>query len=307
MKKRKIEIIDKELTPTTLAIRKDNKKVSIFGIVWIAIIFGVFIAGVIYLPDISSYVNNYFNPEIYIPSGDSTKSDVNKDDEEKEEVIVYNIGKNPEVVLDNLKINNVVVNNSLISFNITNTSSEIIKLEDYNYFMNIYDENKKLIERIMFDKEVLSPSASLTLSYNLREASAFAFSVLSISKDDYPAYVAKMDENKTGELVCSKEYETITYLLNDNKVYAITIYDEVLSSNPNFNTLYSTYQAQAITYNSYEGVSSSVDLTSSKLAFRTIINLSSLGSNFNLKTVYPNKTDAKIMHFELTASGYTCN
>lgn len=305
-KKKQIEIIDVELTPTTLAVKKDTKKVNAFGIVWIALIFAILIGGVIYLPDISLYINNYLNPEVSTPSTGNKVPNKEEESEEKETVNIYNIGDTSEVLLDKIKVNNVTVSNSKISFLVTNTSQEMLKLKDYNYFMNLYDNNKKLVQRIMFTSEVLSPSASITLEYDLMDDASAKYSILSINTSDYPAYVVDANADKSAELVCKKGYETITYLLNDNKAYGITISEEVPITDPNFNNFYSTYEALSVTYNSYEGVSSSVNVTDQALIFRTIINLSEVGTNLNLKAIYPNNTDAKIMHFELTASGYTC-
>lgn len=303
MKKKEIKIIEEELTPTVLAVKKDNKKVSAFGIVWIIIIFGIFITGVIYLPEISLYISNYLNKEVDTPIVDNSKKD-NDLEEEKEEVIVYNIENNLEIIIDKLKINNISVVNNTLSLVITNTSEDIISLKDNNYFVNLYDDNKKIVERIMLDGDVLALN-SLTLSYNLTD-SASKLSILKIDPQDYPAYVVSDNENKVGEIVCQKEYEVINYLFSDNKLYAITMTYEVSESDPNFSTLYNTYQLLSVSYNSYEGVTSSINVGDGLLTFKTIINLSSAPSNLNLKTVYPNNTDAKIIHFELTASGYTC-
>ena len=60
-KKKQIVINEEELTPTTLAVVEDKKKESILGIFWLFLIFAIFIVGVIYLPEISQYINNYFN------------------------------------------------------------------------------------------------------------------------------------------------------------------------------------------------------------------------------------------------------
>ena len=54
-RKKKIVIVDKELTPTVLATI-ENKKTGLIGLVLLFIIFG----GVVYyLPEISLYVENY--------------------------------------------------------------------------------------------------------------------------------------------------------------------------------------------------------------------------------------------------------
>ena len=57
-KKKQIVISEEELVPTTLAVVQDKKKANVFGMIWIFIIFIIFIAGVIYLPEISAYINS---------------------------------------------------------------------------------------------------------------------------------------------------------------------------------------------------------------------------------------------------------
>lgn len=299
---------DKELTPVTLAIKEDKRKASIFGIVWIVLIFGIFILGVIYLPDIASFVNNYFNPDVVTPSGgnnnkNNDSDDVNNDDEKIKE---YVISDNLEITFDNFKINNIVVESNKISFDIVNTSNEILDLSEYNYFVNMYSESKKLLKRVMLGDVIVSVGNTYTVSYDVDE-NVYMLSIYNLSKEDYPAYVVETDESNMGTLTCTKEYEKIDYLVNNNKVYAINLLNEVSNSDANFNTLYATYQAMKNTYDSIEGISSSLDIINNVLTFRSIINLNVvLDGSINLKSYYPKDTDAKVIYFEMTSMGYTC-
>ena len=183
-----------------------------------------------------------------------------------------------------------------------------MELANYNYFINLYDQNKKLLQRLMLRDEVVSPNETLKVTFSLTDSNVYSLTILSISKDNYPAYVATADENNMATLTCTKNYEKVDYLLNNNnKVYAINVLYEVGVDDANFNTLYGTYQAMQATYNSIEGVSSSIETINNVLSFRTIINLNTIGDEkINLKTFYPKDTDAKIMNFELTSMGYTC-
>ena len=137
-KKKKIVITYQELTPTTLAIKKDKKKVSIFGIFWLIVIFAIFIGGVIYLPEISQYINDYLNPEITTPNTPSDdKTDDNSGDNNSNEIKEYDITTNPEIVMDNFKINNIKVENGKIVFDITNTGTDLLDFSQYKYFINL--------------------------------------------------------------------------------------------------------------------------------------------------------------------------
>lgn len=310
MAKKKMIVVDydKELTPVTLAVKEDKKKASIFGIVWIVLIFGIFILGVIYLPDIASFVNNYFNPDVVTPSGGNNNKnngndDVNSDDEKIKE---YVISDNLEITFDSFKINNIKKENNKISMDIVNTSNEILDLSKDNYFINMYSEGKKLLKRVMLGDVIVSVGSTYTVSYDVDE-NVYMLSIYNLSKKDYPAYVVTSDESNMGTLTCTKEYEKIDYLTNNNKVYAINLLNEVSSSDTNFNTLYATYQAMKNTYDSVEGISSSLDVINNVLTFRSIINLNVvLDGSINLKSYYPKDTDAKVIYFEMTSMGYTC-
>lgn len=310
MAKKKMIVVDydKELTPVTLAVKEDKKKASIFGIVWIVLIFGIFILGVIYLPDIASFVNNYFNPDVVTPNGGNNNKnngndDVNSDDEKIKE---YVISDNLEITFDSFKINNIKRENNKISMDIVNTSNEILDLSKDNYFINMYSEGKKLLKRVMLGDVIVSVGNAYTVSYDVDE-NVYMLSVYNLSKKDYPAYVVTSDESNMGTLTCTKEYEKIDYLTNNNKVYAINLLNEVSSSDANFNTLYATYQAMKNTYDSVEGISSSLDVINNVLTFRSVINLNVvLDGSINLKSYYPKDTDAKVIYFEMTSMGYTC-
>lgn len=310
MAKKKIIVVDydKELTPVTLAIKEDKKKASIFGMVWIFLIFGIFILGVIYLPDIASFVNNYFNPDVVTPSGgnnnkNNSNDDVNSDDEKIKE---YVISDSLEITFDSFKINNIKKENNKISMDIVNTSNEILDLSKDNYFINMYSEGKKLLKRVMLGDVIVSVGSTYTVSYDVDE-NVYMLSVYNLSKKDYPAYVVTSDESNMGTLTCTKEYEKIDYLTNNNKVYAINLLNEVSSSDTNFNTLYATYQAMKNTYDNVEGISSSLDVINNVLTFRSVINLNVvLDGSINLKSYYPKDTDAKVIYFEMTSMGYTC-
>lgn len=310
-KVKKVIIKDEPLVATTLAIKEDKKKASVFGIIWIILIFGIFIAGVIYLPDLSSYVNNLLNPDITnTGTASNNNKDNTKDDDKKntEEIKKLEIASNPEFVMDTFKINNIKIENNKLSIDIVNTTSKLLDMSTLNYFIVLYDANNKLLQRIMIDEATIGENGTLNVKYNLSETSASIISVLPIKEEEYPSFTATVDENNSGKLICKSGYETVTYLLNTNKVYAIQDIYEVSSNEAEFSTLYSTYQALSTTYNVIEGISSSVDLENNVLYFRTIINLNTYKEgNLKLKTIYNKDTDAKVMKFELEASGYTCS
>lgn len=304
-KKKQIEISNEELVSTTLYIRPDKKKTNIFGVVWIVIIFGIFVGGVIYLPEISAYVSSYINPDVD-PVIPGNKKDDKEEEETPVQVTEFEIASNPEISNDLIKINNIVLENGFIKFKITNLNNDILDLSKMNYFINLYDNNKKLLERI-FLQDIIASGTSIDVSYTLVETPT-VISLVKINESDYPAHVVEANENGTATMTCKKDNETVDYLLNDNKVYASIITYTVGVSDPSYQTLYGTYKALETSYNSYDGVTSNIEIIDSDLVFKTIVNLNSLKADtFALKSIYELNTDAKIIYFINTASGYTCN
>lgn len=306
-KKKQIVISEEELVPTTLAVVQDKKKASVFGMIWIFIIFIIFITGVIYLPEISAYINSYLNPEVVVPSNPS--KDNKKEDDTKDETSVkeYKIANDLEITEESFKISNFNVENNTIKFKITNLTSEVLELKDAHYFVNLYSDNKKLLQRIYL-QDILSPSSETDAAYDLSDSSAKVISLVKISEEEYPSHIVTVPEEGVATLTCTKNYEKVEYLLNNNKVYVTNLLYEVNTTDVNFNNLYNNYQTLQTTYNNIEGVSSNITLENGLLSFKTIINLSSVKSDtLNLKSVYPFGTDAKVIYFEMTASGYTCS
>ena len=306
-KKKQIVISEEELVPTTLAVVQDKKKANVFGMIWIFIIFIIFIAGVIYLPEISAYINSYLNPDVVVPntpSKDNKKEDDTQDDTSVKE---YTITNELEIAEESFKISSFNIENNTIKFKITNLTSEVLELKDAHYFVNLYSDNKKLLQRIYL-QDILSPSSETDAVYDLSDSSAKVISLVKISEEEYPSHIVTVPEEGVATLTCTKNYEKVEYLLNNNKVYVANLIYEVNTTDVNFNNLYNNYQTLQTTYNNIEGVSSNITLENGLLSFKTIINLSSVKSDtLNLKSVYPFGTDAKVIYFEMTASGYTCS
>ena len=304
-KKKKVEIIDRELTPTVLFTKKERKG----SVIWLVFIFAIFIAVVIYLPDIAAYLEPYINPTVAPANPRPSESDDNEDDtDEENEVVEYELVAGLQINEGQLVLSNFNVSNNQLSFKITNNSSNMVDFTDLHYFLNLYNGNKMLLQRIMLTDEVVAAGASIDLVYDLVNSNVQVLSFAEILEDEYPSHVMPVDANGNAVLKCSKGYETVSYNLTNNKLYSIEDVFSVPSTDANYSTLYSSYQALSATYNTIGGIDSSVRVENNILNFRTLINLSTVSSgSFNSVIFYPINTDAKIMNFELEANGYTCN
>lgn len=308
-KKKQIVISEEELVPTTLAVVQDKKKASIFGVLWIFVIFIIFIAGVIYLPEISAYINSYLNPDIIEPGTSNNDNNKANDTEDISQVKEYAITNELEITEESFKIGSFNIENNTIKFKITNLTNEVLELKDEHYFINLYNDNKKLLQRIYL-QDILSPNSETDSSYDLNDTMTTIISLVKIREDEYPSHVVNVPEEGIATMTCinDKNYEKLEYLLNSNKAYVTNLIYEVNTNDSNFNNLYSNYQISKAAYNNIEGVSSNITVENGILKFKTIMNLSNIKSDtINLKSVYPYGTDAKVIYFEMTASGYTCS
>ena len=160
----------------------------------------------------------------------------------------------------------------------------------------------------MISDEIVTIGGSVDLVYDLNDSNISIISFMEIPEEDYPAHVLDADESGNATLICTKDYETVSYHFVNNQLLTIQDVFSVLATDSNYNTLYSSYQALAATYNTIGGIDSAVTVENNTLYFRTNINLRTVSNgSFNNDIYYPLNTDAKIMNFELEANGYTCN
>ena len=306
-RKKKVVIVDEELTPTVLYTKKEKKG----SVIWLIFIFAIFIVVVIKLPEITEYVENYFNPGSTTPvnpNNPNNNDNNNDDDVNNEEVEEYQLSADLQITEDNFYLSNFVVNNNQISFTVTNTGEEILDFSTLDYFLNLYNANKMLLQRIMINDEIVPIGGSSNLVYDLSDSNISTITFMEINEEDYPAHVVDADDAGNATLICTKGYETVSYSLTNNLVYAILDVFSVSATDPNYSTLYSNYQALSMTYNTIGGIDSTVSVIDNVLIFRTNINLRTVSNNsFNSIIYYPLNTDAKVMNFELEANGYTCN
>ena len=310
---KKVVIVDEELTPTVLATKKAKRG----SIIWLILIFAALIAAAIYLPDITIYVSEKFGLDIEIPNEVVTpqdeEEDDNSDNEEAPEIQKYALTADLSFTTDSLTLSNFSVVDNTVAFTITNSGTETVDLNEYNYYLNLYNTDAAgldtLLERIKVTDNVIGAGVSVDVSYQvLTSESITEVAFLEISLEEYPAFTAEADEFGNASLVCIKDYETVTYSLNHNQVVSIMDRFVVSITDPNYGVLYSTYQTLSATYSTISGISSAVTTDDASLYFITSINLRTLiDGTFNNSVYYPLNTDAKVMKFELEAQGYKCS
>ena len=305
-KKKKVVIVDQELTPTVLA-NFGKRKFPLIGVIILVIIFG---AVIFYLPDISVLLDKYL-PFLGIttPEGYYKEPSNNPSQKEEEETVIdeYQYTEDLAIEEKDFILNNFVLKeNNILAIDINNKNSISLNLNDYNYYLQLYNSEKTLLQRIKFDDIIVNAKGRSTIEYNLNRTDIAYFTFFEITPDEYPTYIPNQNLDKEATLICTKDNRRINYLLNDNKLYAIEDIITVSNTDPNYANLYTNYQANMTIYNNIPGVTSTLNVEEGSLKFSTYINLNALGTNNVNEITYPKDTDAKIMNFELASKGYEC-
>ena len=307
-KKKKIEINNQELGTTTLLTLKSEKKVSIFSILWIVIIFAILIFGVFYLPDIAKWVNSYINPSANISENNNTTKPVDSDneEEEKEKYEIVDIKDESKIVVDNLTFTNFSLVGDALKFKVKNDSEEAINLADQYYYIQLYSAST-LLERIRYNEGVINAGAEAEITIIVSEVSSNKIGIAKITPDEYLNFVVDTNENGVGRLSCINGTEEIIYQFRNNKLNQITnvltvVYDEL-----NHDSLVGTYTNTSVLYNNMNGVSSVLE-DNDILKMTTVIDLTTADiKTVGIKNLYSLGTESKIVKFELEASGYKCS
>jgi len=312
-KKKNVDIVitDKELTPTIIG-KLDTKEKSPILLIFIFIIF---IAVAIFLPDITSYVEDYLNGKSSNPKVDNN---IDKDNDkeqnpiEGEELIYYEYGDGLVIPNELFNVYNILKTDTSISFELSNNTDKEINLNDYKYYLEIYSSDTTLLQRIKISYGSLAAGETKGYIYDLdSNVSTSMTKLLVIEKttNDYPEVTLEKDADGNGILKCTKNYETITYTFGND--YLISINDIVnypISINDDYTNTLQSYQVMAATYNNYGGVSSTLINNETGFTFTTLIDLRNASiTELKNNNYYDYRTLAKIVKFETESNGYSCN
>ena len=309
-KKKKIVINNQELTPTVLFVKQDRKKSSFFGFLWIVLIFGILIGCVYYMPEISTYVKQYINPDSdveYIDNKKEEPKDTKKEVQEKK-VVFYDYSNNLSVDIDKITVSNFQIDNMTLSFDIKGKNNESISLDDYNYYMTLYNDKNETLQTIKIKDGLVKSSEGVHQTYNLNSSDVSKLTFIQIEIDEYPLYRVSTDDSGNGVLVCSNDNNFLKYYFKNNKLYASEFVENVSFNSSDYNSKYVSYSSLFTSYENATGISTEIINNTDSTTFKITVDLSKNdGKQVNNIIRFNSGTDAKIVHFEVNASGYDCN
>jgi len=312
-KKKKIKnfkLEQDELKPMTIGMFESRKRSSIGTF----IILTIFVLVIFFLPQITEIINNYLNPEtpIVIDPGNNIPDDPIIDDTPSYDDTFYEYNESLKIINDDITVSSFVVDpvKNTLSFTITNNGAAL-DIEDLNYYIEIYNKERTLIERVKLANETtLASGAFRELTKKISSESATTIGYLVLVKktiNEYPEVNIKVSEDGSATLVCSNSFEKITYKFKDNKLKELTSEVTHKIEELDYNALYEMHKILVDNYNSKTGIVSTLFQYDAGYNITTNVNLNE-ASRLYIFSADSFKLDVepKVVKFEMEAQGFSC-
>ncbi len=306
-----VEFSKEELIPSVIGIIDDKEKSN-----WpLIVIFILFIGFVVGLPSITNYLNgeNKNNEKI---TSDEKKPNQTTDDE-IEDIQFYNFSETKSVNVEGISFQEFRLEEKQIYFIVTNNSESKNYLVTHKLYLELYDKDKMLLQRIKLPSENLSKGNSQNYSFDLNIAKdqIVQFRLEEKMENDYPAIDLEKENDNTYLLTCTKNEEKITYQFNEEqKLQKITDVFNYSSSKADYSKFLTDYRQMASKYNALEGVTSNIVEVATGFTSTTTIDLSKVDfkdrviqNTLNNVAYYGKDTEGKVVFFELSAMNYKCS
>lgn len=307
-KNERVILEDIELKPQVIGYIY-QKKSNIGRVIFIFI---VFLLVVYYINDISVFINKLIGKESaetienLAGSNNQTENNDNKNNEKNE--VVYNIYvDNMTITEENMILNNFLFSNNILTFDISNNTNNQIDYSKKKYYIEVYSENKTLLERLKLDINSINVGAKISYNFNVKN-NFYYLALVEKTIDDYPIVTLKNDVNGIANITCTKDIENIVYTFRNNELETIkhTIIDNNITDK-NYYTNYSSYQSKMTTYNNIAGISATFNGTLN--GYTAIVDIDLVKANLvnvSEKYYYGYKELPKVVKFEMQAYGFTC-
>ena len=302
-----VVIKDEELTPTTLGVYS-NKTKNPIGIILLII---MFIAIVIFMPNIQTYINNMLgrsdtntannnnNNNNGNNNGDPTPSDPTPNDKDDEK---YNISSDTKIETSSYLVSDITRNGNTLSLKVLNKLESVLDLT--NYFLEFYSSEGTFLNRIKLSNDQLQTNDFENYTFEIQsQATQFAF--VKKSESDYPKVTLNYNENMEAELVCKSGNKTYGYKFIDDNLDEIS-YSYILDPNSvNYINEVQDYQNKASAYTLIDGVKSAT-YTNNTFNYAVALNKLDL-TKINDDNLFKYKTSPTVVKFIEESKGYTCS
>lgn len=308
-KNQKIEVENIELKPQVIGKIEKNKN----NTGRVLIIFIVFVLTIIFLPEITIFLNNMLGMKISPTIVDNKEEKENKPTnneitiDNEIEYILFN--ENTEINKDDYIVNNFSLINNQLSFNIENTLDKSLDLSKDLLYLETYNESKTLIERFKIDLEPMGAKKSQSVKVNLTNPNINYVAFVSKTTNDYP--VVDLNKNDLGyaTMTCKSTNDTIIYTFKNDEL--VTVKEEVIYNfnvlDQNYSSEFSKYQSKCTNYDVINGVNTSFNNSTNGFTAVIEVDMAILEKDkIDEKFYYSYKEVPKVIKFEMETYGYKC-
>lgn len=279
-----------------------GRKTSLIMFVFIMILLAV----VYFLPDIDRFIRGE-NVDSY---KDDISSVVNIPNTKMDFFAISPLSK---ISIDNHTFSGFKINQekNTLDYLVTNFNEERSIINNKDWYIRLYDEDKKLIDYFEVIGPLLTSEVDYDLSIDLKnnyESVPKYLKIGVVNKNEYPDVSLKNDEMGNYYLTCTKGGSKLIYYFNDNKLYKISEYYNASkqSEGEEYDILFDIYEKKSSNLTNSENFSSSFTDRFSRFEFEANIDLTNSSySNYDDNYLVKN-TDSKETNFIIESRGYDC-
>lgn len=309
-KNNNVVIENVELKPQTIG-EIPKKKNNIGRVI---LIFVAFIFTIVYLPNITVIFNN-------ILGMDTSSSIVNMSQKEEEQIKNPNsdneqkeinyvlFSEKAKIENGDYSVSNFKLTNNNINFVINNNLDSQLNLGEQKLYLEIYNENKTLINRYKVDVEQIEAKGTQAVNLTIKETAIHFITFVSKTKDDYPVIDLKKDDAGNATLTCVNNNSKIQYTFNNDEL--IKVREDVNYNfdvtDMNYSKEFSKYQTICSDYSLTSGATASFNNSSNGFTALIQIDLEKISKDKIKNKYYFNyKELSKVVSFEMQTYGYSC-
>lgn len=308
-KKEPIVLSNQELIPSVIGIIDDKEKSN-----WPLIILFILLIGfIVGLPTITAYITGEKDiTDITHPGG----TDKNKEPlDPPMEVQYYTFSDT--VNIDGITFSDFEIREGLLHLKITNQQEAKSYLAEHKLYLELYNIDKTLLQRIKLPSENLSKGNTQSYSFEINGASSniATFTLDEKSEEDYPSVKLKKENDDIYSLTCTKGGDKVFYEFNaEQKLVSMIHTINYLNTQSDYLQMLTDYRQVSSKYNAIDGVTSNIVEAGNGFTFTTTLSLEhidftnrSIINTLNNKVFYGKDTLGKVVYFELSAMNYKCS
>lgn len=302
-----VTIKDEELVPTTLGVYKNKGANPVL----VFFILALFLSIAFFMPNIQTYVNKLLGKDVDKTNinnngNNGTDPEPDPDPEPNKEVIKYDISPDVTAEGENIIINNITLNGSLLSLTIAGKDENGTNVNDI--FLELFDSENTFLGNVKLGNFNATASTTSTKTYSIN-SNATKFSIVKKTEADYPQVELTQNENGESSLTCTNGTSSYVHKFLSNQLvqetYTISISNDYSES---YNEQLNRYNTEVAKLNSYEGVNASVMSNEQGFTYTFNVNLSSADvSLIGDSNLFAYKSTPAKVKFISEAQGYKCN